>query len=139
MNLEITQFYIEFYEDVFALWKRCDGIGLSEADSPQSIQAYLDQNPGTSFIAKADGNIVGVILGGHDGRRGYIHHLAVDAAWRRHGIARHLVETCIHALKKKGIQKIHIFTFNNNLDGIAFWKSIGCTHRSDISIVSKDI
>ena len=139
MNPEILQFDIESYEDVLALWKRCEGVGLSDADSPQAIRVYLERNPGMSFIAKADGSIVGAVLGGHDGRRGYIHHLAVDIVWRRQGIARRLVETCIHALKKAGIQKTHIFIFNNNVDGIAFWKSVGWTHRSDISIISKTI
>lgn len=139
MNPDIFQFYIESYEDVLALWKRCEGVGLSDADSPQSIHTYLDRNPGTSFLAKVDNNIVGAILGGHDGRRGYIHHLAVDTAWRRQGIARQLVETCIHALKRAGIQKIHIFIFSDNADGIAFWKSVGWTHRADISVISKTI
>ena len=139
MNPEILQFDIESYEDVLAVWKRCEGVGLSGADSPQVIRAYLERNPGMSFIAKADGNIVGAVLGGHDGRRGYIHHLAVDIVWRRQGIARRLVETCIQALKETGIQKTHIFIFNNNMDGIAFWKSVGWTHRSDISVISKTI
>jgi N-acetylglutamate synthase len=137
MNPDILQFDIEYYEDVLALWKRCEGVGLSDADAPQAIRAYLERNPGMSFVAKVDSNIVGAILGGHDGRRGYIHHLAVDIVWRRHGIARRLVETCIYALKEAGIQKIHIFIFNNNVDGIAFWKSVGWTHRFDISVISK--
>jgi putative acetyltransferase len=139
MRVAIHQFKIELYENVFALWKRCEGVGLSDADTLQSIQAYLDRNPGMSFIAKVDGGIVGSILGGHDGRRGYIHHLAVDTAWRRQGIARRLVETCLRALKEAGVQKTHIFIFNSNADGIAFWKSIGWTHRSDISVISKVI
>jgi ribosomal protein S18 acetylase RimI-like enzyme len=139
MKPEILQFDVESYENVLALWKRCEGVGLSYSDSPQAIRAYLERNPGMSFVAKADDNIVGAILGGHDGRRGYIHHLAVDIAWRRQGVARQLVETCIHALKEAGIQKTHIFIFSNNVDGIAFWKSVGWTHRSDLSIISKTI
>jgi N-acetylglutamate synthase len=139
MNSEILQFDIESYENILALWKRCEGVGLSDADSPQAIHTYLDRNPGMSFVARVDGKIVGAILGGHDGRRGYIHHLAVDIAWRRQGIARRLVETCIHALKEAGIQKVHIFIFNSNTNGIAFWKSLEWTHRSDISVISKTI
>jgi ribosomal protein S18 acetylase RimI-like enzyme len=139
MRVAIHQFKIELYENVFALWKRCEGVGLSDADTLQSIQAYLDRNPGMSFIAKAGGSTVGSILGGHDGRRGYIHHLAVDTAWRRQGIARRLVETCLRALKEAGMQKTHIFIINSNANGIAFWKSVGWTHRSDISVMSKMI
>jgi N-acetylglutamate synthase len=139
MNPEILRLDIASYEAVLALWKRCEGVGLSAADSPEAIHAYLDRNPGMSFIAKADGNIVGSILSGHDGRRGYIYHLAVDTGWRRQGIARQLVETCIHVLEKAGIQKTHVFIFNDNVKGIAFWKSVGWTHRSDISAMSKII
>ena len=137
MNFQILQFEIWAYDDVYALWRRCEGVGLSNADSREAIQAYLDRNPGMSFVARADGSIVGAILGGHDGRRGYIHHLAVIANWRRRGIARQLVEKCLHALKESGIQKTHIFIFNDNANGIAFWKSVGWIHRSDISVISK--
>jgi hypothetical protein len=54
MKIKISQFVIESYDEVLALWKRCEGVGLSEADSRQSIQAYLDRNPGMSFIAIAE-------------------------------------------------------------------------------------
>jgi N-acetylglutamate synthase len=133
----IHSFDITVYEDVLALWKRCEGIGLSDADSKEAIKSYLERNQGMSFIAKAGGKIVGAILGGHDGRRGYIHHLAVDVGWRRQGIARQLVENCLNALKASGVRKTHIFIFTNNDSGIVFWKSIGWTYRSDISVISK--
>ena len=77
---------IEQYDEVLALWQRCPGVGLSGADEHAQIAHYLLRNPGMSFVAIADGRIVGAILGGHDGRRGYIHHLAVDTAFRRRGI-----------------------------------------------------
>jgi len=139
MDLLILPFEIKAYDDVYALWRRCEGLGLSSADLREAIESYLDRNPGMSFVAKANDSIVGAILGGHDGRRGYIHHLAVDANWRRRGIARQLVEKCLHALKESGIQKTHIFIFNDNANGIAFWKSIGWIGRSDISVISKTI
>ena len=139
MNTEITTFSIDVYEDVLALWKQCEGVGLSDADSRESIQAYLSRNQDMSFVAAIDGRIVGVILAGHDGRRGYIHHLAVHPSSRRQGIARRLVEHSLAALADAGIQKCHIFIFNDNADGIAFWKSDGWTRRSDISVVSKNI
>ena len=137
MDFLILLFEIKAYDDVYALWKRCEGVGLSSADSREAIQAYLDRNSGMSFVAKADGSLVDAILGGHDGRRGYIHHLVVDVNWRRRGIARQLVDQCLCALKESGIQKTHIFIFNDNANGIAFWKSVGWIHRSDISVISK--
>ena len=115
------------------------GIGLSDADSRGSIKAYLERNPGMSFVASENGNIVGAILCGHDGRRGYIHHLAVRAEYRRQGLGHKLVEKSLSVLQAAGIQKCHIFIFNNNTSGIEFWKDIGWTHRSDISVISKTI
>ena len=139
MNICVSEFEIKSYNDVFALWQQCKGVGLSDADSRESIQAYLDRNPGMSFVATADGKAVGIILAGHDGRRGYIHHLAVHPDYRRRGLARQLVDRCLTVLADSGIQKCHIFIFNNNADGIAFWKSAGWTHRSDIGLISKTL
>jgi len=133
----IGLFDITDYEEVLALWKRCEGVALSDADSEKPITAYLERNPEMSFVAKGGGEIVGSILGGHDGRRGYIYHLAVDVNWRRQGIARQLVKKCLGALKASGIMKTHIFIFTSNESGIAFWKSVGWTYRTDISVISK--
>jgi putative acetyltransferase len=136
--IEIHPFTMDAYDRVFALWQQCEGVGLSEADSPASIQAYLDRNPGMSFIATAGGTVVGAVLCGHDGRRGYIHHLAVHPQSRRRSVGRRLVDQCLSALRRTGVQKCHIFVFNQNQDGIAFWKSVGWTPRGDISLLSKN-
>jgi putative acetyltransferase len=139
MNIEIHPFTMDAYERVFALWQQCGGIGLSEADSPANIQAYLARNPGMSFIAVSDGAVVGAALCGHDGRRGYLHHLAVHPQARRRSVGRRLADQCLHALQRAGIEKCHIFVFNHNEEGIAFWKSVGWTPRSDIGLISKSI
>lgn len=139
MDAEISTFSINLYNDVIALWHQCEGIGLSDADSRDSIQAYLTRNPGMSFVASADGKVVGAILAGHDGRRGYIHHLAVHPSYRRLGLGRMLVDRAIAVLRSAGVQKVHIFIFNNNADGIVFWESVGWTPRIDIGVISKTI
>jgi len=139
MNIEITPFSIDSYQDVLTLWRQCEGIGLSDADSPDNIRSYLNRNPAMSFVATADGMIVGSILAGHDGRRGYIHHLAVHPSCRRRGLGRALVAQATCALLSVGIQKAHIFIFNNNAVGIAFWKSVGWNPRDDIAVISKTI
>ena len=130
---------MDFYDQVLDLWKKCEGIGLSGADSREGIQKYLERNPGMSLIAQDLDTVVGSILCGHDGRRGYIHHLAVSPEYRRQGIGRKLVEQSIAALRTCGIQKSHLFIFNENVSGIAFWDQIGWTHRTDISVISKMI
>lgn len=139
MNWTIQPFNLPAYDEVMALWQRCEGIGLSGADSREAIAAYLERNPGMSFVAMADGKIVGAILSGHDGRRGYIQHLAVDLRWRRQGMARQLVGRCLAVLKAAGIGKAHIFIFTDNESGRAFWESIGWGYRTDIRVVSKNL
>lgn len=139
MEVIISQFAIDAYDQVISLWKRCEGVGLSEADSRESIQSYLERNPGMSFIAEDNGTIVGAVLCGHDGRRGYVHHLAVHPSYRRQGIGRALVERCVSALQAVSIQKCHLFIFKENLDGIRFWENLGWTSRSEISVISRRI
>jgi ribosomal protein S18 acetylase RimI-like enzyme len=138
-RVEIRAFSMEAYDRVLALWQQCEGIGLSQADSTQAIQAYLQHNPGMSLIACVGDTVVGAILCGHDGRRGAIYHLAVAPRYRRHGVGRTLVERCLDSLKQAGIDKCHIFIFNDNQAGIAFWRAMGWTPRSDIGVISKDL
>ena len=139
MNITIKEFTMDAYDQVYSLWETCAGIGLSTADSRGNIRAYLDRNPGMSLIARNEDDIVGAILCGHDGRRGYIHHLAVLPDYRRLGIGRVLVDKCLGILQSAGIQKCHLFIFNDNASGVDFWESIGWNYRKDISVISKDL
>ena len=139
MNITYSEFTMDFYEQVIDLWTKCEGIGLSGADSKEGIKNYLVRNPGMSLIARDVHTIVGSILCGHDGRRGYIHHLAVSPECRRQGIGRKLVEKSNAVFQACGIQKVHLFIFNENVSGITFWEQIGWIHRKDISVISKVI
>ncbi|MBN1662833.1 MAG: GNAT family N-acetyltransferase [Deltaproteobacteria bacterium] len=139
MEMTVLPMTIDLYDEVFALWQQTDGIGLSSADSQDAIRSFLERNRGLSFMASMNGKIVGAILAGHDGRRGYLYHLAVHPNYRRLGFGRKLVEHSLQALKKQGIQKCHLFAFQYNAAGIAFWKSIGWTPRVDIQAMSMTI
>ena len=110
------------YEKVYALWMSCRNMGFNNLDdSWEGIDKYLKRNPSTCFVAVEGDSIVGVILSGHDGRRGFIHHLAVSEACRRHGIASGLVRHALDALKAEGINKAALLVFNYNEAGNAFW------------------
>jgi len=124
------------YDQALTLWQACEGIGLSDADSRCGIGKYLDRNPGCSFGAWGGERLVGTILGGHDGRRGFIHHLAVHPDYRNQGIGRKLAEATLGALKAEGISKVHLFVLNSNTEGIGFWQHLGWTLRRDISVIS---
>ena len=138
MTITIQSFNIEFYEDVFALWRKSEGVGLSDADSRENIRSYLERNPGLSFVAFNGSRIVGTVLAGHDGRRGYIHHLAVHPEWRRQGIGRRLVDRCLQTLREAGIQKCHLFYLTITA-GMVFWKTLGWEHRPDLFVMSKTL
>ena len=119
------------------LWQGLAGIGLRDADSPASLARYFQRNPGTSFVAAtASGELIGVSLAGHDGRRGYLHHVAVAPEHQKHGTGRRLVEACLAALKAAGIEKTHLWVKADNEPGKAFWRHLGWGERTDIVLMS---
>ena len=127
------------YDAVYVLWKATPGIGLSAADSREAIERYLERNPGMSFVARNGSKLVGAVLCGHDGRRGYLHHLAVDPDYRHQKIGQRLVSAGLNALKAAGIDKCHIFVYGDNVSGLAFWKAIGWYARPELVLMSRDI
>ena len=125
---------IEDYDQVYQLWLSCRGMGLNNIDdSREGIERYLKRNPETTFVAEDDGKIVGIIMAGNDGRRGYIHHTAVSPDRRHEGIGTGLVEAAIEALKSVGINKVALVVFTRNEGGNAFWEKMGFTERTDLT------
>jgi len=119
-----------------ALWQRSEGVGLSAADEPDALAAYLARNPGLSCVAVHGEHVVGTVLCGHDGRRGFIHHLVVAPAQQRKGIGRQLLHRGLAALREAGIEKCHLLVFKSNEPGRAFWHSVGAEERSHLSLFS---
>jgi len=136
-GIEIREMEIEDYDSVIDLWKSTEGIGLSEADSRDNIAIFIRRNPGYSLVAQKDSEIVGAVLCGHDGRRGYLHHLAVKKGHRLKGLGKELEYSCLNRLKMDGIDKCHIFVFRENRDGAEFWITNGWQTRHDLNIMSK--
>lgn len=128
----------EDYDEVYAMWQTTSKRALSNADSREQIERYLDRNAGMSQVAVADGKIVGTVLAGHDGRRGFIHHMAVMPQYRRKGIGHSLANTAIEKIKAEGIDKTHIFCYQNNETGQIFWKDFGFKKRDDVFVYSFD-
>ena len=123
----------EDYPALYALWLKCEGMGLNDVDdSPAGIARYLARNPSTSFAAEVDGVLIGAIMAGHDGRRGTIHHTAVHPDHRGKGAGKALVEHALAALEKEGITKVNLVVFSRNVSGNAFWEKMGFTAREDL-------
>jgi ribosomal protein S18 acetylase RimI-like enzyme len=125
MNYEIRSMTIDDYDSVLELWRNTEGIWLSDTDEREPMQRFFDRNPGLSVIARADNELLGTILCSHDGRRGYLHHLAVAEAYRRLGIGSALVHRSLSLLAKEKIMKCKIFIIEENEAGIAFWAGNG--------------
>lgn len=138
--MQIRKMTIDDYEKVYDLWLKTPGMGLNNLDdSKDGIKRYLLRNPGTCFVAIKEDVITGVILSGHDGRRGYIYHIAVTSSERRKGIGTALVERAVDALKSEGINKVALVVFSDNVNGNSFWKRCGFTEREDLIYRNKAV
>jgi len=138
--INIRVMTIDDYEGVYTLWINTPGMGLNTTDdSKEDIDKYLKRNPTTSFVAESDGKIIGVIMAGHDGRRGFINHTAVLPDCRKQGIAKRLVDSAMDALDREGIQKVALVVFKHNEIGNGFWDNIGFTEREDLVYRNKNI
>lgn len=128
------------YDDVYALWMKTPGMGMrSLDDSFEGICKFLDRNPTTCFIAKNNEQVIGVIMGGHDGRRGYIYHTAEETSHRHQGIASVLVKSCLEAMREVGIKKVALVAFEDNESGNAFWQAQGFSKREDLVYRNKSL
>ncbi|MBR2950281.1 MAG: GNAT family N-acetyltransferase [Lachnospiraceae bacterium] len=125
---------IEDYEQVYSLWMTIKGFSIrSIDDSKEGVERFLRRNPTTSVVAVKDGQIVGAILCGHDGRRGCLYHVCVHEDYRMLGIGKAMVVFCMEALKEEQISKVSLIAFTKNDVGNAFWKCIGWTKREDLN------
>ncbi|MBQ9674240.1 MAG: GNAT family N-acetyltransferase [Ruminococcus sp.] len=137
-NLLIREMTIEDYDEVFALWQITTKRALSSADSRENISKYLNHNRGMSLVGIVGGKIIATVLAGHDGRRGFIHHMAVSPDFRRKGIGSKLAREADKRIKNEGIAKTHIFCYKNNTLGQPFWRAMGFSKRDDIDVFSYD-
>lgn len=132
--MQIRTMTIADYEKVYALWMSCKNMGFNDIDdSKEGIARFLERNPNTSFVAIENDELLGIILGGHDGRRGYIYHMSVAENHRKKGIGSSLVEKCLESFKNEKISKVALLVFKYNETGNAFWEKQGFILREDIN------
>jgi len=140
MNVTLRAMTIDDYPEVMSLWRQTEGVGLTESDSEEGIDAFLRRNPGMSAVAVAtSGELLGAVLCGHDGRRGYLHHLAVVPSRRKKGVASQPISWCFRGLADQGIQKCNVFLLDSNEGGSSFWGHNGWSHRHDLRVFQKAV
>ena len=140
--MEYRTINIKDYDEIFELWNSTEQSrrALNPVDDTrEGIDRYLKRNPNTCFAAVTDDKIVGVILTGHDGRRGIIHHMCVHPDYRRRGIAGQLVSLAEDALKKEGIQKVFGLVFKDNDTANFFWEQQGYSIRTNLNYRNKSL
>lgn len=131
---------IDVYEELFEMWQNTPNMGLrSLDDSKEGISCFLKRNPNTNFVAYEDDKLVGAILSGHDGRRGYIYHTVVLPEYRGCGIASALVEAAVEALQKEGITRVCLNVMETNEEGKKFWIDKGWEKKDFLGFYSKAI
>ncbi len=124
------------YDDVINLWQLTESMSLRDCDSRESIGFYLERNPSLSYVALDQGKVIGAVLVGTDGRRGYLQHLAVLAEYRGQKIGYQLVDKSITALAAIGIAKTHLFVYQSNLNAQGFYEKLGWFPRDEIRMYS---
>lgn len=133
-NYTIRTMRIEDYPKIYQLWMGISGFGIrSIDDSKEGIERFLRRNPNTSIVAELNGEIVGTILCGHDGRRGCFYHVCVKAEFRKRGIGKAMAVLAMKALQEEKINKVCLIAFLDNTVGNQFWKSVGWTFREDLN------
>ena len=133
-NYTIRTMRIGDYSGIYRLWKDISGFGIrSIDDSREGIERFLRRNPDTSVVAEKNGEIIGTILCGHDGRRGCFYHVCVKAEYRKRGIGKAMAVTAMKALQAEQINKVCLIAFLDNTVGNQFWKSVGWTFRDDLN------
>ncbi len=138
MSIQIASLTANDYPEVRRLWESLPGIGLGYCDSEKFIPSYLARNPGLSLVARDGNRIVAAVMCGHDGRRGYLSHLAVAPSHRGQRLGRRLVEACLHKLWTEGITGCNIRVFRDNANGIAFWNHIGF-HDVGVNVMRREL
>ena len=133
--MKIEKFSMKYYDDVVQLWNKA-GISVGSSDSKKEIERMLERNPNLFLIGKIEENIIAVVMGGFDGRRGYVHHLAIDPIYQKKGYGKKLVDDLISEFRRIGVHKIHLFIEKQNQAVVDFYNNLGWQMRNDLIMMS---
>jgi ribosomal protein S18 acetylase RimI-like enzyme len=135
---ELRPMHPEDHAAALELWRRTEGMSLNAADTPEQVGRFLRRNPGLSVVAVSGGRIVVTALCGHDGRRGFLYHVAVAAEFRGRGVGKAMVSRCLGALEAEGLTRVHLVVFAANESGRKFWEHLGFVPRRELLLCSRN-
>ena len=133
--MKVEKFSMEMYNEVVQLWRNT-GISVGSSDTKTEIEKMLKLNPDLLLIGKIKEKIIAIVMGGFDGRRGYVHHLAVEPKFQKIGYGKMLMDELIKKFRQMGVHKIHLFIEKSNIDVVNFYKNIGWQERDDLIMMS---
>ena len=127
------------YEPVLRLWQNIEsGMQVGRSDSPEEIKRKVERDPDLFLLAEVEGTIIGTVIGGFDGRRGMVYHLAVTQKYRRQGVAATLLAEVEKRLQAKGCVKAYLLVLEDNTSAIRLYEERGWKHQKQDLIFSKE-
>lgn len=140
-HVQIREFqYPSDYQQVYDLWASIEkGVHVGRSDSPDEIQKKLSRDPDLFLVAESQNKIIGSVIGGYDGRRGLIYHLAVSASFRGQGIGSRLMDEVESRLRAKGCLKCYLLVVNDNTEVENYYRQRGWHHMDTIHLFGKNL
>ena len=135
INMKIEKFKIEYYDDVVGLWRKA-GIEVVSSDTIDEVTRVLNRNPDLFLIGKIQERVIAAVMGAFDGRRGYVHHLAVDPDYQKKGFGKTIMDALIEQFRKMNIHKVHLFIEKSNRNVVEFYNNLGWDVRKDLIMMS---
>jgi len=135
IKMKIEKFKIESYDEVVELWRKA-GVEIVSSDTIDEVTRVLNRNPDLFLIGRVQEKIIAVVMGAFDGRRGYVHHLAVDPDYQKMGFGKSIMEALIEQFRTKNIQKVHLFIEKTNKTVVEFYNNLGWDVREELIMMS---
>ena len=140
-SIHIREFrFPEDYDPVRCLWQGMEkGVRVGRSDTPGEIEKKLSRDPDLFLVAECNGEIIGSVIGGFDGRRGMVYHLAVASAFRGQGIGTRLMDEIESRLRVKGCLKCYLLVANDNYEVEGYYKQLGWQLMTDVHLLGKKL
>jgi ribosomal protein S18 acetylase RimI-like enzyme len=140
-SVRIRQFrFPDDYQQVFDLWNSIEkGVHVGRSDTPEEIAKKVGRDPDLFLVAECEAKIVGSVIGGYDGRRGLVYHLAVSQAFRSRGIGSQLMTEVEARLREKGCLKCYLLVTEDNSEVELYYRKRGWEPMNTIRLFGKEL
>ena len=133
--MKIENYSMKFYDKVIEVWRK-SGISVGSTDTKEELERIVRRTPQLFLVGKIDEKIIGVVIGGFDGRRGYVHHLAVDPDYQKKGYGKLILGELMNKFLELKVHKVHLFIEKYNEEVIEFYRNLGWEIRDDLIMMS---